>query len=45
MDGWNGLENSSCRALFLSLEDDEDGVTVMKQGQGWTILDVYELCD
>ena len=34
MDGWNGLEKLTCRALFLVMEVDEDGITVMKQGQG-----------
>ena len=40
MDGWNDLEKSTCSALFFSLEDDEDGVTVLEQGQGLTMFDV-----
>ena len=33
-DGWNGLEKSNFDALFLVMEDREDGVTEMKQVQG-----------
>ena len=32
--GWNGLEKSTCVALFLNFNNGEDGVTVMFQGVG-----------
>ena len=41
--GWNGLEKSTCNALFLVIEDEEDGVTVGKQGHGWVVFDVRKL--
>ena len=37
--GCNGLDKSMCNALFLVIEVDEDGVTIMKQGQGWVVFD------
>ena len=42
---WIFLEKSSCRFEFLSLEDDEDEVTVMKQGCGWVLNEVWKFCD
>ena len=41
--GWNGLEKSTCNDLDLVMEDEEDGVTVGKQGQGWVLFDVRKL--
>ena len=40
---WNGLEKSNCNALFLVMEDDGNGVTVCKQGQGWFVFDMRKL--
>ena len=43
--GWNGLENSNYNALFLSLDNGENGVTVRKQGLGWVLFDVWKLLE
>ena len=41
--GWNGLEKSTCVALFLNFNNGEDGVTVMFQGVGWFTCKVRKL--
>ena len=40
-NGWlEWSEKSTCRLCFLVMEVDENGVTVLEQGQGWIIYEV-----
>ena len=39
------LEKSKCKALFLKMEDDVNGVTFCKQVLGQFVYDVQKLCE